>query len=189
MIMKYFKELAEIFGKIEVTDGKCRNLSLEDAICDIASSIGRLNTGQNKVICVGNGGSCAIASHTVTDLLKNAKVPAITISDASLLTCLSNDLGYENVFQTPIDFFAKKGDMIFAISSSGESKNILNAAAAAKEKGCFLVTLSGFKKGNILRSLGDANFYVPSKSYGYVELAHSIICHSITDCLMKLKGG
>jgi len=183
--MKYFKELAVIIEKIEVTHGQGKNLSLDDAVSRIAGLIGDCDVGKNKVICVGNGGSCAIASHATTDLLKNAKIPAMTVSDASLLTCLSNDLGYENVFQKPIEFFAQKGDTVFAISSSGSSKNILNAAITAKNKGCFLVTFSGFEKTNPLRKLGDINFYVPSKSYGYVELAHSIICHCITDCLSQ----
>jgi D-sedoheptulose 7-phosphate isomerase len=120
-----------------------------------------------------------------TDFLKNAKIAALAFSDSSLLTCLSNDLGYENVFKKPIEMLAQRGDIVFDISSSGCSKNILNAAIAAKRKGCILITLSGFKRNNPLRNLGDVNLYVPSNSYGYVESTHSVICHCINDYLLK----
>jgi D-sedoheptulose 7-phosphate isomerase len=185
--MKYFKELTNVVSGIEVTPNEGQGLSLDEAVVRIAGFIARCRTGKNKVICIGNGGSAAIANHTITDLLKNAKIPAMAFSDASLLTCLSNDLGYESVFQKPMEFFAQKNDIVLAISSSGKSKNILNAALTAKNKGCFLVTLSGFKKDNPLRQLGDMNFYVPSNSYGYVELSHAIICHCITDYLIEPK--
>ncbi|MCK9614342.1 MAG: SIS domain-containing protein [Candidatus Omnitrophica bacterium] len=188
--MQYFRELNNIINKVEVNCHKGKNILLEKAITDIVNSIINCSKKGNKVILTGNGGSASIASHTATDLLKNAKIPALAFSDSSLLTCLSNDLGYENVFKKPIEMLAKKGDIVFAISSSGSSKNILNAANMAKDKNCFLATLSGFKKYNPLQKLGDINFYVPSQSYGYVELTHSIICHCITDRLVeKMKGG
>jgi D-sedoheptulose 7-phosphate isomerase len=80
---------------------------------------------------------------------------------------------------------AKKGDILFCISSSGKSKNILNAAKEAQKKNCFLITLSGFSKANPLKKLGNVNFYVPAKSYGYVEIAHLAICHCIVDTIIK----
>jgi D-sedoheptulose 7-phosphate isomerase len=183
----YLKELTSLTQKIEVvqTDGK--NISLDEAILKLVGLILSYHDKGNKIILFGNGGSSTIASHTATDFLKNAEIPALAFSDPSLLTCLSNDLGYENVFNKPTGMFAKEGDVVFAISSSGKSQNILNAAAAAKNKGCFLVTLSGFKKDNPLRELGHMNFYVPSDSYGHVELAHSIICHCLTDYVIETK--
>jgi len=185
--MDYFEKLRKIIYKVEVTQIAGGDISLDEAIPKVASLIITTNKKGNKAIFVGNGGSAAVASHTVTDFLKNAEVSAITFSDPSLLTCLSNDLGYENVFRKPIEMLAKKEDVMFAISSSGESQNILNAAIAAKNKGCFLITLSGFKENNPLRGLGSINFYVPSDSYGNVELIHSIICHWLTDYVMKEK--
>ena len=80
---------------------------------------------------------------------------------------------------------AQKGDILFAISSSGESKNILNGALKARQKGCHIITLSGFARENPLQKMGDVNFYVPSHSYGYVEIAHLTICHCIVDELCK----
>ena len=134
---------------------------------------------------IGNGGSASIASHIATDLLKNLKIPALALNDASLLTCLSNDLGYENVFSMPLGILARKGDILFAISSSGKSKNILNAVIQGKKKGCIVIAFSGFSPRNPLRNKGDINFYVPSSSYGAVEITHLAICHAIVDILFK----
>ncbi len=108
----------------------------------------------------------------------------MAFNDSSLLTCLSNDLGYEYVFSVPIGKLAKKKDVVFAISSSGKSKNILNAVSKAKEKGCILISLSGFSQSNPLRDMGKNNFYVPSFSYGDVEIAHLAICHAIADSMI-----
>ena len=75
-------------------------------------------------------------------------------------------------------------DLLFAISSSGESQNILNAAVAAQEKSIPVVTFSGFSENNPLRSFGAMNFYIPSDAYGFVEVGHLTLCHAILDFLM-----
>lgn len=135
----------------------------------------------NKVMLIGNGGSAAIANHIATDLLNNAAISAITFNDPSILTCIGNDFGYARVFQRPIEGLARAGDILFSISSSGKSENILRATKKAKSKGCFVITFSGFSKNNPLKKLGKINFYVPSKSYGHVEIVHLAICHLIAD--------
>lgn len=181
----YFKDLRNLFLNIEVSDVRGKILSLDKAIVKIMDLIIRQSKKRNKVVLIGNGGSASIASHISTDFVKNAKISAIAFNDPSLITCLSNDLGYEYVFQRPIEMLAKKGDILFSISSSGSSKNILNATKAAKKKGCFLVTLSGFSGRNPLRKMGDINFYLPSSSYGYVEIIHLTICHYIVDKIVE----
>ena len=100
--------------KIEVKDNREKKLSLEAAVSKISSLAYSKNKKGNKVILIGNGGSASIASHISTDFLKNAGVAAEAFNDASLLTCLSNDLGYEYVFQKPIEMLGKKGDILFA---------------------------------------------------------------------------
>lgn len=138
-----------------------------------------------RIFFVGNGGSAAIASHMAADYQKNGGMPTMCFNDAASLTCISNDLGYEQVFWTPLKHHARLGDVLFAISSSGESKNILAAAAYARDHRMNVVTLSGFEPDNMLRGIGGANFYVPSKSYGTVEIAHLAILHSLLDETMK----
>jgi len=183
--MDYFKELKEVFSGIEVWDKEGRALSFDRTIQEIVDLIIAKNKKGNKIILIGNGGSASITSHIATDFLKNASIRAITFNDASLLTCISNDLGYEYVFQKPVEILAKKRDILFAISSSGKSKNILNAVLKTSQIGCLVITFSGFAKENPLRNMGEVNFYVPSSSYGYVEIVHLAICHRIVDDLMK----
>jgi len=188
MNKQYFTELADIFQKIEVKDNKCKIISLDKAITQIVNLIINQSKKGNKVIFIGNGGSASIASHMAVDFLKNAKIPAIAFNDPSLLTCISNDFGYEYVFEKPIEMLSKKGDILFSISSSGKSKNILRATAMAKNKGCFVITLSGFRHNNPLRKMGRINFFVPSFAYGHVEISHLVVCHHITDTIMSNKS-
>ena len=183
--MFYFKKLASFLSKIEVNDNNAKAIEFNKAILKIVKLILAQQKKGNKIILIGNGGSASIASHIAIDFLKNAKIPAIVFNDVSLLTCISNDLGYEYVFQKPIELLAKKDDILFAISSSGSSKNILNAAKEAKKRGCFLITLSGFSNTNSLKRLGHLNFYIPSASYGYVEITHLAICHCIVDTIIE----
>lgn len=185
--MDYLKNLSKLLFQIEVTDGKGKAVSLDKAVASIVNLAATQNKKGKKAMLIGNGGSASIASHIATDLLKNANIAAVAFNDPSLLTCLSNDLGYEYVFQKPIEILARSGDVLFAISSSGKSVNILNAARIAKEKKCFIVTFSGFDKENPLRLMGTINFYVPSFSYGYVEIIHLAACHLIADSLTGHK--
>jgi len=185
---KPFTELTNLLSEIETTDSARKAIDFHKGIFQVIRLISRQSKKGNKVIFVGNGGSASIASHMSTDFLKNLKVPSLVFSDASLLTCVSNDLGYENVFSAPIESLAKKGDILFAISSSGKSKNILNAVSSAKNKGCFVISLSGFSSHNPLRSMGNINFYAPSSSYGAVEIAHLAICHALVDVLYPIRN-
>jgi len=180
----YFKDLNSILSSMEASDENGKFISLDNATSQTINMILACNKTANKLIFMGNGGSASIASHIATDFLKNAGVSALTFNDPSLITCLSNDLGYEYVFQRPIEMLAKRGDIVFAISSSGKSKNIIAAASAARRKKSFLITLSGFNPKNPLRKMGKINFYVPSYSYGYVEISHLAICHYIVDKLI-----
>ncbi len=183
----YINRLKEILRNIQVTDPHNIDIDLNESIEIAVRTITKQAQIGNKVIIIGNGGSASIANHLAIDLWKNAGIRATTYSDSSLLTCISNDFGYEYVFEKPIEMFADKGDVLIAISSSGMSKNIINGVVAAKKKGCKIITMSGFKENNTLRSKGEINFYVPSDSYGYVELAHSILCHCIVDIITNEK--
>jgi len=181
--MEYLSRLNELVNKTEVIR-KCEKISIDDSekeIIEICKSI-----GQNKIIAIGNGGSAAIASHVVTDFTRGCNCRAVSFSDYAVLTCLSNDIGYENVYAKQLELNCNSGDLLIAISSSGKSENILNAVYVARSKGAKIITLSGFDESNPLRNLGDYNYYVPIDHYGYVELIHQIILHSITD---KYKDG
>ena len=118
-----------------------------------------------------------MASHFAADLSKTAGIHTEVFFDLSLITAISNDIGYEHIFSLPLRQRAKKGDMLIAISSSGNSANILKAVEVAVEMGITVVTLTGMSRDNLLRTRGSLNVYVPTTSYGHTETCHALILH------------
>ena len=177
----YSQELSRLLSIIEVTAATNERISFDDGMESAISIILSNKTKGQKIMVIGNGGSAAIASHMQNDLCKAVGVRSIVFNEAPLLSALSNDLSYAEAFEALVDLWAEKGDTLIAISSSGQSENIIRAANTAKNKGCSVVTCSGFKKDNPLRNRGTVNFYVPSDQYGFVELGHSILTHYLSD--------
>src|SRR5208337_3980533 len=185
----YYNDLLNFANSIRVTGPDGALLTFPrgiEAIVTLVKQQARLN---RKVMFIGNGGSAAVSSHMAIDIWKNGGVRAIAFNDGAMLTCLGNDYGYKHTFGKPIEMFADPGDVLIAISSSGRSENILNGVQAARSKECRIATLSGFDADNPLSSSGEINFYVPSNSYGYVEVIHHSICHCMIDILVKMKNG
>ena len=186
-ITDYYGELDNFIKTIKVTDSLGEEISLNQAAVRIIEAIFSLPNEYNKLIFIGNGASATIASHQATDFWKNGGIRAVAFNDPALLTCVSNDYGYQDVFAKPIEMFADSGDILFAISSSGRSVNILNAVGAGSRRGALIITLSGFKEDNPLRSLGDLNFYVPVSEYSHVEIIHHSLCHFILEMVIERK--
>ncbi|MEW6103494.1 MAG: SIS domain-containing protein, partial [bacterium] len=176
------KEFIELLGLIRVSDKEGNRLALFYGI-ELACKIIK-ERKDNKIFFIGNGGSAAIASHMAIDFWKNGGIKAFAFNDSSLLTCISNDVGYKYVFEKPLLMFANKNDILFAISSSGKSENIIRGVDAALNKGCSVITLSGFDENNPLSSMGNINFYVPKDRYGPVETIHQYLCHYILDIIL-----
>ena len=126
-------------------------------------------------------------SHNASPFTKAARIQAINFNEAALLTCLSNDYGYENWVEKALEFYANPGDLVILISSSGKSLNIINGAEKAKNMKISLVTLSGFSKDNPLRKLGDLNLWINSSEYNIVEMTHHIWLVAIIDYLIAKK--
>jgi len=141
-----------------------------------------------RIFFIGNGGSNSICSHMMEDYMKAGGKKTFAFSDPPLITCFANDYGYENAFQKWIEFNFEKGDMLIAISSSGESKNIINAAYQAKKLGGKIISLSGFSADNSLSKTGDINFVTPTRNYGIVECFHQVILHIILDKMVDYRG-
>ena len=186
-IENYYKTLSLLFNSIKVTDKERNEIGFCHGIEKVCSLIQHKADSDCKLMFIGNGASASIASHMATDCWKNGGIRAVAFNDSSLLTCISNDYGYKYVFEKPIEMFADNGDILLAISSSGKSENILKGVHAAKSKECNVITLSGFKDDNPLSVMGDYNFYVPSQEYGFVEIIHHSICHSILDSIINFK--
>ena len=143
---------------------------------------------KGKVYIVGNGGSASIASHVSVDFAKVSRIQSSTFNNANLITCFANDYDYENWVTEAIKAYTNKNDMLILISSSGKSKNIVNAAKYCKKNSIDLVTLSGFKKNNPLSKLGKINFYIDSSQYNFIEMSHHIILLSIVDIFANKKN-
>ncbi len=148
-------------------------------------NITKKNNG--KIFLAGNGGSSSIASHVSVDFAKVARVKSSTFNNSNLITCFANDYGYENWVTEAIKAYMNKKDMIILISSSGRSKNIINAAKYCKKNSIKLVTFSGFAKNNPLSKLGNVNFHVDSNQYNFIEMSHHIILVYLVDIFAKNK--
>jgi D-sedoheptulose 7-phosphate isomerase len=183
--MKPFQNLTELYEQITASDQRSGALDFEEAAGRALLMLKPLKDRRGQVILIGNGGSAAITSHVMTDFIRSLGIAAVTLTDESLLTCMSNDYGYGAVYEKSIEVSGRPGDVLIAISSSGKSENILRGAAAARKNKMGVITLSGFAADNPLRTMGDVNFYVPSSRYGHVEIVHLSICHHLVDCLMQ----
>ncbi|MBL6791650.1 MAG: SIS domain-containing protein, partial [Methylophilaceae bacterium] len=128
--------------------------------------------------------SASIASHGAVDFTKQAKIKSLTFNESNLITCFSNDYGYENWMSEAVKFYASSNDAITLISVSGESPSVLNAAKKSKELGLKVITFSGRHESNSLKKLGDINFWVDSHAYNIVECIHMIWITSVVDSVV-----
>lgn len=159
------------------------NYFSSDEVKNSAKKATELLRSSNRVFFTGNGGSNSICSHMMEDYMKMAGKHTMSFTDAAMITCYANDYGWEKAMEEWIKAQFLPGDLLIAISSSGESKNILNATRKAKEMKGKVITLSGFNKDNSLSKLGDVNIVIPVRSFGIVENFHSMILHIILDDL------
>ena len=133
----------------------------------------QIKKNKKKIIIFGNGGSAAISSHFSVDMTKNANIRCINFNEPDLITCFSNDFGYDNWLSNSIKFYGDKGDILIAISSSGKSKNIINGCTAAKKKKFSkIITLTGHRINNPVMKKGDINLWINSKAYNFIENIH-----------------
>jgi len=169
-----------------------------EALDRVVEAIETAHATGRRVFIVGNGGSAATASHMMNDLCKGTlghkgdapwkrfRVIALT-DNVSLMTAWANDTDYNHIFSEPLKNLAEPGDLLVAISASGNSPNILAAVEAAKALGVCVVGLTGFGGGKLAEQ-ADVAFVVPSDGYGRVEDVHMILDHIITGYLYeKLK--
>ena len=141
-----------------------------------------------KVIICGNGGSAATASHVSVDLTKNANIKSINFNEYDLITCFSNDFGYQNWVKKSLEYFADPEDLLILISCSGNSKNLVNARKKAVSMKLKTAVITGCKKFNKLnKEKNDVNIWINSNSYNQIEIIHHIILLLIVDDIINLK--
>ena len=140
-----------------------------------------------KILIFGNGGSAAIASHVSVDLTKNAKIRSVNFNESDLITCFSNDYGFERWVEKSVDFYADKKDCLILISSSGKSKNMINACKAAKRKKIKIISFTGHSKNNPLSRISDLSLWINSKAYNFIENTHQLWLLTICDLIIGKK--
>ena len=173
-IEDYFEEYKKIF----------LYKNIPNQLLELKELLLKTKENKSKVIIAGNGGSSSIASHLSIDLTKQAKIRTINFNESNLITCFSNDFGYENWLSKSLEYYADQNDVIILISSSGKSQNILNAARFSLQKNLKLITFTGFDEQNPLKNLGAINFWVNSKSYNIVENTHQIWLTILCDMII-----
>ena len=175
-VNKYLKDFSSLLEP---------NKDLVDKIISTRNILVNTDKNNNKIMIFGNGGSSAIASHVSVDLTKNANIRCVNYNEADLITCFSNDFGYERWIEKTIDFYGDEKDALILISSSGKSKNMINACSAAKNKKMSkIITFTGHDKNNPLSKLGDVNFWIDSKAYNFIENIHQVWLLTICDLII-----
>lgn len=174
----------------ESLKGLLKNDEYLDNLVKVKKILIETNSKGKKTMIFGNGGSAAISSHFSVDLTKNARVRCTNYNESDLLTCFANDFGYEKWIEETLKIYLNKKDLVILISSSGNSKNMINAAKYCIKKKIKLITLTGFSKKNPLKTLNknkNSNFWINSKNYNFVENLHQIILLSAIDKLSNNK--
>lgn len=184
----YIDKLIEKLYATQFLRGSQGSPSYEEGVQLLVDVFTEHKQAGNQVFFIGNGGSAAIASHMTADFMKNGGMKTYSLYDNAVMTCMSNDYGYENIFSRPLAFLAKQGDLLVAISSSGNSPNIIRAIDTVTEKKGVVVTFTGFCPDNKAKQRGDINVYVPCEKYGMVESIHSIILQQVVDTILERDG-
>lgn len=181
MYTDYIENLFDKLHQTKLYIGEQHIEEYESIMEQIVELFTQIKVQKGQVFFIGNGGSAAIASHMTADFMKNGGMKTYSLYDHSVTTCMGNDYGYEFVFSRPLEFLGNEGDILVAISSSGNSMNIVNAVKTAKERKMKILTLTGFNLDNKVRKLGHYNLHVPVSHYGIVESIHNLILQQVVD--------
>jgi D-sedoheptulose 7-phosphate isomerase len=160
----------------------------------VADRVIRCFRGRGKVLAMGNGGSAADAQHFVAELVgrflaERRPLPALALTvDSSIVTAVSNDYGYAEVFARQVRAHARLGDVVFGVSTSGESANVCRGLEAARLVGASTVALGGCGGGR-MRDLADLSIVVPSRCTARIQEAHITILHVICSLVDEAIAG
>lgn len=192
--MQYLKTIRENFAEAQkVLDDFIASETNFEKIHAAAEIMVAALKKENKILSCGNGGSMSDAMHFAEELTGRYRndrkaLAAIAISDPGHITCVSNDFGYEFIFSRYLEAHGKHGDVLLAISTSGNSQNIINAIYTAKKRGVFVIGLTG-KDGGKMADLCDIEIRAPKSQYAdRVQEIHIKIIHTIIGLVEKMYG-
>lgn len=161
-------------------------------VAHIANVIARSVQNGGKVLAIGNGGSCADAIHFCEELTGRYRkdrpsIPAIVCADPGHITCTANDYGFDQVFSRWVEGLGNEGDVLIALSTSGNSVNVVKAVGAAKKQGLHVALLLG-KDGGKLAAQGDTEFVVPGETADRIQEIHMLALHSLVGAIERALG-
>lgn len=186
MYTEYIEELIQVLKGTRIYHANGTALrSYEDGMSCLVDLFYTTKSRNGSCFFIGNGGSAAIASHMTADFMKNGGMKTYSLYDNSVLTCMGNDYGYEHIFSRPLELLAEEGDLLIAISSSGNSRNIINAIRTARLKSTNIITFSGFSPDNQISRMGDYNVHVPVNHFGMTESIHNLMLQQIVDAIYQ----
>ncbi len=181
-----FAEAARLAGEFASSTAHATQLA---QFAEIVAS--RIKVG-GKVLAIGNGGSCADAIHFCEELTGRYRadrpsIPAIACADPGHITCTANDYGFDQVFSRWVEGLGGSNDVLVAMSTSGNSANIVKAVEVAKERGLSVMTLLG-KSGGKLAGMGDCEFIVPGETADRIQELHMLILHALVGAIERALG-
>lgn len=177
------REIEENIRVKQGLTGRC----LDAIVAACEALIGAIRDGKRIYLC-GNGGSAADSEHIACELVGRLRKRDIAVSAYSLasnipvLTALANDFGYENVFSRQVEVHGERGDVLIALSTSGESANVVRAAGVARTKGMTVIALTG-EQENTLSGMGDIVIRVPASDTPRIQEAHMLIGHIVASVI------
>lgn len=185
---EYLRKMEALLNSIRITDIDSNTYTYKDGIDKAMGILRNCKAEKGCLYICGNGGSAGIAQHMTADFLKNGGIRTVNMYGQSTITCISNDLTYEYVFCKQIEMLSGKRDILIAISSSGESSNIVKAVEEMRKIGGRVITFTGFLPDNRIRNMGDVNFYIPVEHYGMTESIHNLILQQLVDMIVETDG-
>jgi D-sedoheptulose 7-phosphate isomerase len=176
-------EIARLLDATAVTNAEGGAVELASATMCIVVDARRAHDSGAKLIFVGVGSDAGSASHMAVDFCKNGNVRALSFDIATFITCLGNDLGFENLFAKQFELHGRPGDIAIVIGGRGTDATILNAARAARQQGLKVITTVASLGPSPLSALGDLNFKLPTDRSDLATIAQLALCHSWVDFL------
>lgn len=168
---------------------KDNSIFVDEWFSKVINCLNIIKTNKNSLFFIGNGASASISAHFAADFTKNGDIPSYANIEGALLTCFSNDYSYEDAYAEILKKTMRDGDALIAISSSGASKNIVNATNFVRNNynSSPIITFTAFNPDNPVRQSGTYNLYLNSADYSFAESGHAYYLHLLTDLFCNQK--
>lgn len=185
MILERLEKFNQIVKNCGCTTNIDDRLEIDEAFCLVKECLEATRKLHGIVYIIGNN---QVASKISTELIKNLSISSSSLLDINLLMSFTCEYGYENSYTKPLNVLLRENDLLIAMSNSGQSPNVLNAAYFGRRKNIKIITLTGGSYYNQLRQIGDLNFWIDSTDYILIEMAYAFILNTIIGEYDKIES-